>query len=139
MAAIRKAISADRPRIWQIRNGVNENRLSDPSVVSDEEVDWYQEHAVFLVAEEAGEVVGFACGNHQTGLVWALFVDPAYEGRGLGRALLDSLEDRLREAGLVQAHLNTGANTRAERFYREHGWRDMGHCLDGQIVFVKPL
>lgn len=136
---IRKATLADQPRIHAIRMGVTENVLSDPSKVSDEEVAWYREQAIFLVAEEDGEVVGFACANHLSGLVWALFVDPLHEGHGHGSALLDETLARLKAAGHSQAHLNTGASTRAERFYRRHGWRDMGYDLGGQIVFVRTL
>ncbi|CAM5218041.1 hypothetical protein ARD30_09825 [Bosea thiooxidans] len=136
---IRQAVPADHPRIHAIRMGVRENILTDPSLVTEEEVDWYREHAIFLVAEEAGEIVAFTCANHQNGLVWALFVDPEREGRGHGRALLDAALTKLKAAGNAQAWLTTGANTRAERFYRRHGWRDMGHSLDGQIVFIKTL
>jgi len=136
---IRKAISSDHARIHAIRMGVRENILSDPSLVTAEEVDWYREQAIFLVAEEAGEVVAFACANHQTGLVWALFVDPAHEGRGHGRALLDAALAGLATAGHAQAWLTTGSGTRAERFYRRHGWREMGRSIDGQIVFIRTL
>jgi GNAT superfamily N-acetyltransferase len=136
---IRKATAADQPRIHAIRMGVSENILSDPSMVMDEEVAWYREQAIFLVSEEAGEVVGFSCANHQTGLVWALFVDPAHEGRGHGRALLDAALAALTAAGIVQAHLTTGAGTRAERFYRRHGWQETGRSLDDHVVFVRPL
>jgi len=136
---IRKAISADHARIHAIRMGVRENVLSDPSLVTAEEVDWYRDHAIFLVAEEAGEIVGFTCANHQTGFVWALFVDPAHEGRGHGRALLDAALAGLKAAGHAQAWLTTGSGTRAERFYRRHGWREMGRSIDGQIVFIRTL
>ena len=74
---IRKAVAADEPRIRAIRMGVRENILSDPSKVTDEDVAWYRDNAIFLVAEDAGEIAGFACANHQTGLIWALFIDPA--------------------------------------------------------------
>ena len=130
---------ADQPRIHAIRMGVTENVLSDPSKVTDEEIGWYRDQAIFLVAEQGGEVAGFACANHQTGLVWALFVDAAHEGRGHGRSLLDAALAGLKAAGHAQAHLTTGGGTRAERFYRQHGWRDMGRSLDGQIVFVREL
>lgn len=136
---IRRAVAGDQPRIFAIRMGVRENILSDPSKVTDEDVAWYRDNAIFLVAENAGEIVGFACANHQTGLIWALFVDPAREGRGHGRALLDAALAGLRAAGHAQAWLETGAGTRAERFYREHGWRDMGRGLDGQTVFTRAL
>lgn len=136
---IRKAIPADHARIHAIRMGVRENILSDPTLVTEEEVDWYREHAIFLVAEEAGEVVAFTCANHQSGLVWALFVDPVHEGRGHGRALLDAALAGLVAAGHAQAWLTTGAGTRAERFYRRHGWREMGRSIDDQIVFIRTL
>lgn len=137
--SIRQATQADQPRVDAIRHGVTENRLSDPSKVSAAEVDWYREKAIFLVSEEESEVVGFACANHQTSFVWALFVDPAHEGRGHGRALLDAVLERLAAAGHRQVWLTTGAGTRAERFYRQHGWLDMGRQLDGQVAFIKTL
>ncbi len=137
--SLRAATPADLPRIHAIRRGVTENVLRDPAKVTDAEVAWYLERSIFLVSEAQGEVVGFACANHQSGLVWALFVDPAHEGRGHGRALLDAALAKLAEHGHRQAWLTTGAETRAERFYRAHGWRDMGRYLDGQAVFIKTL
>lgn len=136
---IRPATDADRARIFQIRFAVHENKLSDPSLVSDEEVDWYQREAIFLVAEVEGAVVGFVCANHQTGLVWALFVDPGQEGRGHGRALLDAALAGLAAQGHLQAHLNTDPDTRAARFYARHGWREMGRDLSGQAVFLRAI
>jgi GNAT superfamily N-acetyltransferase len=141
---IRKATRADFPRIHAIRMAVRENVLSDPSLVTAEEVEWYREHAIFLVCEcvaddGSRDIAGFACANHQTGLVWALFVDPEQEGRGHGRALLDATLAQLKAGGHNQAWLNTGAQTRAERFYRRHGWREMGRSRDGQIVFIRSL
>jgi len=136
---IRKAEMADLPRIHTIRMAVRENVLSDPSKVTAADVAWYREQAIFLVAESAGEIAGFACANHLSGLIWALFIDPAQEGRGHGRALLDAALAGLKAAGHAQAWLETGAGTRAERFYLRHGWRDMGRSLDGQIVFTRSL
>ncbi len=136
---IRKATRADQPRVQAIRMAVTENVLSDPSKVTEAEVDWYLDHAIFLVAEVEGDIAGFACVNHQTGLVWALFMDVAQEGRGIGRALLDAALAGLVAAGHRQAWLTTGAGTRAERLYRVHGWRDMGRTLGGEVVFVKML
>jgi ribosomal protein S18 acetylase RimI-like enzyme len=136
---IRAATEADLSRIHAIRMGVTENVLSDPSKVSAAEVAWYLEQAIFLVSEAGGEVAGFACANHQSGYVWALFVDPAHERRGHGRALLDALTARLTALGQRQSFLTTGAGTRAEGFYRAAGWRDMGRSLGGEIVFVKAL
>lgn len=136
---IRRAVPADLPRVWAIRHGVRENRLSDPSKVSDAEVRWYLEEAVFLVSEANGAVQGFACANPRIGLVWALFVDPDAEGRGHGRALLDALCAALAEAGLAQAHLTTGPATRAAAFYARRGWRCTGRVWGGEAAFVRDL
>jgi hypothetical protein len=46
---IRKATAADIPRIFDIRNGVRENRLSDPSKVTDCDVRWFIDNpGIFL-------------------------------------------------------------------------------------------
>lgn len=137
--SLRKATKADQPRITEIRMAVTENVLSDPSKVTEADVAWYRDQAIFLVAEVTGTVVGFVCANHQTALVWALFLDARFEGQGIGRALLDAALRQLTEAGHRQAWLTTSAGTRAERFYSAGGWRDMGRDPDGQIVFVKRL
>lgn len=137
--SVRAATEADLPRIHAIRMSVSENVLSDPSKVTAAEVAWYLEQAIFLVAEDGGEVAGFACANHQSGYVWALFVDPAHEGRGHGRALLDAMMARLTALGHRQSVLTTDSGTRADGFYRAAGWRDMGRSLGGEIVFVKLL
>jgi len=137
--AVRSAVLADLARVREIRHGVRENRLTNPAAVTDEEVRWYLDEAVFLVAEDRGSLVGFGCANPLNGLVWALFVDPAMEGRGHGSALLDAMCNRLSEAGLAQAHLSTEAATRAAAFYERRGWRCTGRALSGELAFVKAL
>ncbi len=76
-----------------------ENRLADPALVTDEEVSWYMDKAIFLVSQDDAGVQGFTCVNHQTGYVWALFVIDEAQGRGHGTALLDAAMARLRAAG----------------------------------------
>ena len=123
------------PRIWEVRHGTAENRLTDPSLVTDVEVAWYLDEAVFLVSEDEAGVQGFACANHQTGYVWALFVIDGAQGRGHGTALLDAAAERLRQAGHRQAFLTTGKDTKAAAFYRSRGWRQTGVDIRGEAVF----
>src|SRR6516164_5775840 len=120
--SVRTATEADLPRVWQVRHGVAENRLTDPSLVTDAEVAWYLSEAIFLVSEDDSGVQGFACANHQTGYVWALFVIDDAQGRGHGTALLDEAIERLRQAGHRQAFLTTGVGTQAAAFYGSRGW-----------------
>ena len=87
---------------------------TDPLLVTDAEVAWYLAEAIFLVSEDEMGVQGFACANHQTGYVWALFVIDGSQGQGHGTALLDEVVRRLRQAGHRQAFL-TPARKRRRR------------------------
>ena len=131
---LRPATHADLPRIYDVRHGTAENRLSDPNLVTDAEVAWYMDNAIFLVSEDETDVQGFTCANHQTGYLWALFVIDEAQGRGHGTALLAAALSRLREAGHRQAFLSTDAGTRAEGFYRLRGWEPTGINMRGEIV-----
>ncbi len=109
--------------------------MSDPSLVTDAEVAWYLNEAIFLVSEDEAGVQGFVCANPQTGYVWALFVIDGAQGRGHGTALLDEAITRLRQAGHRQAFLTTGKDTGAAEFYRSKGWRQTGIDMRGEAVF----
>jgi GNAT superfamily N-acetyltransferase len=132
---VRPATRADLPRIHEVRHGTAENRLTDTARVTDAEVAWYLDFAIFLVSEDESVVQGFTCVNHQTGYVWALFVIDEAQGRGHGTRLLDAAMARLREAGHRQAFLSTGSGTKAEAFYRSKGWQPMGMSMKGEVVF----
>lgn len=140
MPTIRPATRADLPRIHEVRHGTAENRLTDPSRVTNEEVLWYMVHAIFLVSEdEAGIVQGFTCANHQTGYIWALFVIDGQHRKGHGSALMNMALDRLKAAGHRQSHLATGLGTAAGSFYLANGWVVMGQTMSGEIAFRKDL
>jgi GNAT superfamily N-acetyltransferase len=132
---VRPATRADLPRIYEVRHGTAENPLSNPALVTDAEVAWYMDEAIFLVSEDDTNVQAFTCVNHQTGYVWALFVIDGAQGRGHGSALLEVAMARLRQLGHRQAFLSTGRDTKAERFYRSRGWQPMGVNMNGEVVF----
>lgn len=108
--------------------------------------------AVF-VAEDAGDVVGFAslgaCRDDEgVGELFAIYVLPRRWGTGAGRALLERGEEFLRGAGFTQAILWVlEGNDRAERFYRAAGWEhDGGRKIESfqgaeltEIRYRKPL
>jgi GNAT superfamily N-acetyltransferase len=131
---LRPATRADLPRIFEVRHGTAENRLENPALVTDAEVAWYMDEAIFLVSEDENGIQGFACANPQTGYVWALFVIDEAQGRGHGTALLSGAVEGLRRAGNRQAFLTTGPATRAERFYLARGWRLAGVNLNREVV-----
>lgn len=135
---IRKATRADRQRIWEIRFAVRENRPSNPALV-EKLTDWLFDNSTFWVWEEDGAIQAFSAADPRDGSICALFVDPLYERRGIGRALLPLACDILKASGHATAVLTTEAGTRAERFYRTDGWAELGRQADGQIIFQKRL
>jgi len=133
---IRNATRDDLPRISEIRNAVRENKLSDPAKVPRELVCWFIDNPGFFVWEEDGKIVGFSGADPRDGNIFALFVDEAYEGRGIGRALFDRACAVLRATNCPRMWLTTDPGTRAERFYRRAGWRALGTRDEtGELVF----
>ncbi len=135
---IRRATNHDIARIVEIRAGVSENTLSDPSKVTLDDINWFIANPGIFVWEENGEVAGFSAADTRDGFIWALFVDEQYSGRGIGRALLERACQTLKSAGCERIRLTTDPATRAERLYRRAGWRLIGH-RDGELLFELSL
>lgn len=134
---IRAANHDDIPRILAIRASVRENRLSDPSSVTSADIAWFVDHGPIHVWQEADGIKGFAAGDPRDGSIWALFVDPSFEGLGIGQALIRAACASLHKAGHHVATLRTGAGTRAEEFYVRNGWTAQGLDARGEVVFTK--
>ncbi len=83
-----------------------------------------------LLAEEAGAIIGFATTSPARdadatgqGELCALYVEPDWWGRGVGRTLVAAARDELYRLGFTRAVLWVIAgNFRAEHFYRADGW-----------------
>jgi GNAT superfamily N-acetyltransferase len=137
---IRLATRGDIPRIFEIRNSVGENRLSDPNAVTTGDVQRFIDNAALWVWQEAdGLIAGFSGSDAGDGSIFALFVAPGHEGKGIGRALLETACDALRAAGHQTAMLTTEPDTRAERHYRAAGWTTTGINAKGELIFRKAL
>lgn len=133
---IRVATEADIPAMHRVRTSVLENRLRDPARVQPGD---YRSRmggrGRAWVAEVGERVVGFAVADLSRRSVWALFVDPAFEGRGAGRRLHDEMMEWLFAAGVDRVRLSTDPGTRAERFYLAAGWEHAGSEPDGEIRY----
>ena len=136
---IRQALPSDIPRLMEIRGAVRENRLSDPGRVTMADYLWHIDHAPIHVWEDRGLIKGLSAGDPRDGSIWALFVDPAFEGQGIGQALIAVACTSLATAGHRVAKLSTDPGTRAERFYLRNGWRPDGYTDRGEVIFVKEL
>jgi GNAT superfamily N-acetyltransferase len=133
---IRIATEADIPEMGRVRMSVRENRLASLSSVAPGDTErMLAGDGCGWVAEIDGRVVGFAIADLSGANVYALFIEPQYERRGLGRLLHDTMMDWFfsREAGSVW--LSTDPGTRAEAFYRKAGWTVAGTEDNGEIRF----
>ncbi|MFM8999697.1 MAG: N-acetyltransferase family protein [Actinomycetota bacterium] len=102
---------------------------------------WSLEHAPaewrMWVAEDDGAIIGFASTGPSTDAdarpsariseLFAIYVDPARLGTGVGRGLLAHAVDDLRARGAAAATLWVfGTNARARRFVEGAGWSEDG-------------
>ena len=83
-----------------------------------------------LVAEENGLVVG--TGAFEDDELKTVFVLPQYQGKGVGRQLLDALEHRARQLGLPS--LRVPPSRTSYGFYEK-----MGYAKVGPKFYVKKL
>ena len=132
----REAKSSDIPQIQKVRHSVTENTLSDPALVTDKDVeDYISRRGKGWVCEINNLITGFAIADLQDNNIWALFVLPPYERKGIGRRLHDIMMHWYFDQGKEKAWLGTSPDTRAEKFYRRAGWKETGLHGKGEIKF----
>jgi ribosomal protein S18 acetylase RimI-like enzyme len=110
-------------------------------------------HYRFLVGETAGEVAGYACWGPIAGtlaaadLYW-IVVDPRFQGRHVGAALLKAAEARMAAEGRTRIYVETSTRAQYEptrRFYAARGYHlaaelaDFYAPGDGKALFLKVL
>lgn len=123
----REASIKDIAQIQLVRNAVKENVLSDPALVPDSDVEEYMtKRGKGWVCEVAGNVVGFSIVDLVQNNVWALFIHPDFEAKGIGKKLHQLMMDWY----FLQTHekiwLGTDPNSRAYEFYKMQGWKEVG-------------
>lgn len=137
---LRQALVSDIPAISRIRMNVLENQIVDPLRVAPAIIQDYIENRgrgwVYLID---GDVQGFAIADLKEASVWALFVEPKYEGQGIGRKLHDAMLAWFKSLGVENVTLGTDPGTRAEQFYLCAGWQPQGLDSAGQARFKMQL
>jgi len=133
---IRAAEVKDIPQIQVVRNLVKENRLSDPALVPDSDVeDYITRRGRGWVCEINGQIVGFAIADLVDNNIWALFIHPGFEKLGIGKKLHDEMLNWYFSQTDKTVWLGTSPKTRAELFYRKAGWKEIGMHGKGEIKF----
>ena len=132
----REARATDIPMLREIRAAVQENRLSDPERITAEMIsDYLTTLGKGWVCEQEGTVLGFSFAARRSQSIWALFVRPGYESRGIGKRLLELATDWLFANGCARVVLGTAPNTRADRFYSAQGWTRGELLANGEIFY----
>jgi len=132
----REATIDDIPQIQVVRNSVTENALSNPALVTDEDCkDFMTVRGKGWVCEVDKQVVGFAIADLVDHNIWALFIHPSFEKKGIGQ----QLHNRMLDWYFIQTDetvwLGTAFHTRAEMFYRKAGWTEVGTHGPKEIKF----
>lgn len=132
----RAAKIEDIEQIHVVRNAVSENKLSNPGLIT------YKDYLEFLTVRGKGwvceidqRIVGFAIVDLLDENIWALFLLPGVEGKGIGRKLQDLMLNWYFSNDKDRVWLGTSPDTRAARFYRESGWKEIGMNGEKEIKF----
>jgi GNAT superfamily N-acetyltransferase len=126
----------DIPQIQRVRNSVKENMLSNPALVTDDDCrEFITRRGKGWVCEERGQVLGFAIADLQEDNIWALFIHPEHEKKGIGSKLQQMMLDWYFAQNKKTVWLGTAPGTRAEKFYTASGWRKTGTNGPKEIKF----
>ena len=113
-------------RLWQNAGpGIHLRRSDQPEEI---ERKLRRDPDLFLVAEMDGQMVGAVLGGFdgRRGFMYHLAVAESQRRQGIGLALMDELERRLRSKGCIRYYLLvTKDNESAMRFYETYGWQRM--------------
>jgi len=132
----REATIEDIKQMQVVRYSVKENVLSDPALVTDKDYEpFLTSRGKGWVCEINENIVGFSIADLFDNNIWALFVNPGNERLGIGRKLHDMMLNWYFSQTQKKLWLGTAPNSRAERFYRTAGWKEIGLHGHGEIKF----
>lgn len=92
---------------------------------------------IFFVAEQDGDIIGFANALIKEGCaeLSAIYVLPTAQGRGVGSGLLRAIMSRLGDVSQMIAEVEAG-NVLGERFYRAKGFKVMKEYDENFIGYL---
>lgn len=78
------------------------------------------EEVVLVAEDQAGQVMAFGSIVPRNSELRAVYVNSAYARKGIGRAILEQLEELAREAGMTELRMDASIN--AQAFYEASGF-----------------
>lgn len=132
----REAIIDDIKQMQIVRNAVKENVLSNPELIKDADyIPFITSKGKGWVCEIDEQIVGFAIVDIKEKNIWALFVHPNFEAKGIGKQLHKIMMDWYFTKTKETIWLSTEPKSRAEIFYRMNGWKEVGTYGKGEVKF----
>ena len=133
----REATAADMPGISTVRLSVKENAavpesLARRGITNESVAASFAGASKGWVAEQDGEIIAFSIADRRSRSIFALFVMPGHEGRGLGTRLLKCAEEWLWDDGAERLWLTTDPESRAAGYYERRGWIIAGALPNGE-------
>lgn len=123
----RTATIADIAQIQIVRNAVTQNVLSNPALVPDTDVENYiTNRGKGWVCQIDETIVGFAIADLVDHNIWALFILPKVESKGIGKKLHQIMLDWYFLQTDTNVWLSTDTQSRAATFYTLQGWKAVG-------------
>lgn len=120
--------------LWStVGPGVHVGRSDTPEEI---EKKLQRDPQLFLVAEHSGEIIGAVLGGFdgRRGIVYHLAVSPRFQEQGIGSALMDAVETRLRELGCIRVYLLVTQDNPANAYYQRRGWDKMDLNVYGKNI-----
>jgi ribosomal protein S18 acetylase RimI-like enzyme len=155
---IRDATPADEPFLWRVLSFTASAPAAEPPPVEAVQVDpglspylvgWGRPGDAGVIAEVDGEPVGAAWHRHFPSAMpgygfvaeqipeISLGVEPAWRSRGIGRALLTTLAQQARAAGIPALSLSVDAtNAPALALYQSMGFRTAGGSASNPTMLL---
>ncbi|MGR3890664.1 GNAT family N-acetyltransferase [Pseudomonas sp. 1152_12] len=140
---IRVATLDDIDTLFAIRTSVVQNHLSreqmsDLGITPQVLADSIREAPCVWIAEVEGQPAAFSMVDLAAGEVFAMFVQPGFEGRGLGRRLMAVAEAALFERHHTLYLVTDGRDEiRANGFYQRLGWSKVDRVKGDDVRYEK--
>lgn len=145
---IQVARQEDINTLFEIRTSVVENHqsreeIAELGITPESVAQMLETDCRAWIAESHDQPIGFSIANATEKTIFGVFVLPAFERQGAGKALMQAAENWLCSKGIDEIWLVTGndPNLRAYGFYVHLNWISVGVESDGdfkgEMKFVK--
>lgn len=123
-------------RISVIENHLSREEMQRIGITENVVADLIEKSCCAWVATDNEKIIGFSMILPDEGCLFAAFVLPEYEGRGIGRRLVELAENELFRHHEI-AWLETDKQSRAAKFYIQLGWGNKIDINDTDIRLEK--